>query len=515
MIKDEGFDAASVLEGLIARLKSGDYQALATEGTVEKLARVLAELRRYQENDFDFREIGNHLYDGLYISDGTGKTLYINKAYTRITGILPEQVVGRNVREIEEEGKLYKNAVTMEVIKHKKRVNSVGISLVNGKKMLITGSPIFDENGNVKKVVISNREMTDLLEMRAELEASQEKLKAVEEDERKNRQEIEHLRRQQLGKGSLIGRSQEIENLSRLIKQVAMVDVTVLITGETGVGKEVVANEIYASSSRKNGSFIKVNCAAIPANLLEAELFGYEKGAFTGASASGKAGLFELAHKGTILLDEIGDLPPDLQSKLLRIIQHKEVTRIGGTRPIELDVRIISATNRDLRELVKAGKFREDLYYRLNVFPIHISPLRSRPEDIEPLAIHFINLFNRKHGKALYISRAGIEILKGYHWPGNVRELQNVIERMVVISEAEGPIDEEKLANILDSDGHGLSDYLLKEAGLKGLIENMERKIIEKVLSQSGSTREAAKVLKIDQSTIVKKAKKLGINTRR
>ncbi|MCR4443277.1 MAG: sigma 54-interacting transcriptional regulator [Peptococcaceae bacterium] len=515
MLKDEGFDAVSFLEDFINRLASRNFQELTMEDTKENLARVLTEFKQYKENDFDFREIGNHLYDGLYISDGTGKTLYINKAYTRITGIRPDQIIGRNVKEIEEEGKLYKNAVTMEVIKHKKRVNSVGISLVNGQKMLITGSPIFDEHGNVKKVVISNREMTDLLEMRAELEASQEKLKAVEEDERKSRQEIEHLRKLQLGKGSIIGKSQEIENVTRLIKQVAGVDVTVLITGETGVGKEVVANEIYASSSRKNGAFIKVNCAAIPANLLEAELFGYEKGAFTGANAAGKAGLFELAHKGTILLDEIGDLPLDLQSKLLRIIQHKEVTRIGGTTPIELDVRIISATNRDLRELVKAGKFREDLYYRLNVFPIHISPLRSRPEDIEPLAIHFVNVFNKKYGKALYISRTGIEILRSYNWPGNVRELQNVIERMVVISEMEGPIDEEKLANILDSDSNGLSDYLLKEAGLKGLVENTERKIIEKVLSQYGSTREAAKILKIDQSTIVKKAKKLGIKTTR
>ena len=278
-----------------------------------------------------------------------------------------------------------------------------------------------------------------------------------------------------------------------------------------GVGKEVVANEIYASSSRKNGPFIKVNCAAIPANLLEAELFGYEKGAFTGAVSAGKMGMFELADKGTVLLDEIGEMPLELQSKLLRVIQHKEVTRIGGAKPVKLDVRIISATNCDLKSLVQQGKFREDLYYRLNVFPIHIPPLRSRVEDIAVLTDHLLDVYNTRYGKTTTIETMGYEALKQYGWPGNVRELQNIIERLVIISDPITEITVEQIANLLNIDPY-FSEIMKKETGLKEIVETIERKTIEKALTLCGSTRKAAQVLKVDQSTIVKKAKRLGIS---
>ncbi|WP_333595762.1 sigma 54-interacting transcriptional regulator, partial [Anaerospora hongkongensis] len=263
----------------------------------------------------------------------------------------------------------------------------------NGIKMLITGNPLFDTAGNVKKVVVIDREITDLLAMKAELEESQQKIKAVEDATIKKKQEIEHLRSMQLNT-NLIGNSVEMQQVIKQISQVANLDVTLLITGETGAGKEVVANEVYLQSSRNSGPFIKVNCAAIPATLLEAELFGYEKGAYTGAATSGKMGLFELADKGTLLLDEIGDMPIELQSKLLRVIQYKEIVRIGGTKPIKLDVRILAVTNSDLKEFVKKGRFREDLYYRLSVFPIHIPPLRARAGDIEDLTRHFLAMYN-------------------------------------------------------------------------------------------------------------------------
>lgn len=505
MNSQTSFNASRFIEALIEKTDATTVR--------EGLKKVLAGLNDYEMNGVDFREILNHMYDGIYISDGNGKTLFVNEAYCKITGIKPEQVVGKNVKEIE--GYLYKNAVTLEVIKHKKQVNSVGESLVNSQKMLITGKPIFDQAGNVKMVVIIDREMTDLMEMKAELESSQHKLKVVKEHERKSRQEIEHLRKLSFKNVDLIGVSQSIKDLTKIIDQVAGADVTVLITGETGVGKEVVANEIYANSSRKDGPFIKVNCAAIPSNLLEAELFGYEKGAFTGANVSGKAGLFELAHKGTILLDEIGEMSIDLQSKLLRVIQHQEITRIGGTKPIKLNVRILSATNRDLKELVKNGDFREDLYYRLNVFPIYIPPLRLRTEDIEVLTRHFIDMLNKKYGKSITIGKSGIELLQHYSWPGNVRELQNVLERLVIVNEHDAIIDEQQLENILNVDFNNLLGLLNKEAGLKEIVENIERKTLEKVLAQCKNTREAAKILKIDQSTIVKKAKKLGIKLKR
>ncbi|MDR3565391.1 MAG: sigma 54-interacting transcriptional regulator [Negativicutes bacterium] len=495
------------LADLISKAESfNNDQLFDGKNVAEGLKIIMEELRQAQ--DFDFREIGDHLYDGIYIADGAGKTLYVNKAYSRITGIKPEEVVGKSVADCEQGG-LYKNAVTPQVIKDKKQVNAMGESTRNGIKMLITGNPIFDEAGNVKKVVVIDREITDLLKMKTELEDSQQKMKAVEQDKNKNKLEIEHLRKMHLNK-NLIGQSPEIRQIIRMIQQVADLDITVLITGETGVGKEVVANEIYINSTRKGGPFIKVNCAAIPGNLLEAELFGYDRGAFTGAASGGKLGMFELADKGTILLDEIGEMPLELQSKLLRVIQHKEVTRVGGRRPVQLDVRILAATNGDLRELVRQGRFREDLYYRLNVFPIHMPPLRLRVVDIEPLSRHFLAVYNAKYGKVVEIEPSGIEILKRYAWPGNIRELQNIIERLVIIADQSARISAEQIGPLLNLDPY-YTELLNQELGLKEMVASVEKRTIEKVLVLCGSTRKAAKILRIDQSTIVKKAKKLGI----
>jgi len=507
-MKEKLDKSEAILKDLITKIEKQNGNISSHKEFWEGLQQVLNELT--VAKDLDFREIGDHLYDGIYITDGDGKTLYVNAAYTRITGIQPDEVIGKYVHELVNQG-VYLNAVTPEVISQKKQVNAMGESLRNGTKMLITGSPVLDGEGNVKKIVIIDREITDLLEMKAELEASQKQIKAVSKDKMKNALEVEHLRKQQLNK-NLIGNSLETQQVMKMVKQVAGLDVTVLITGETGSGKEVVANEIYVNSARKNCPYIKVNCAAIPSNLLEAELFGYAKGAFTGATTSGKIGLFELADKGTILLDEIGDMPMELQSKLLRVIQHKEVTRIGGTKPIKLDVRILSATNCELKDLVKQGKFREDFYYRLNVFPIHIPPLRSRVDDIESLARHFLGIYKAKYSKKTKIEPLGYEMLRQYSWPGNIRELQNIIERLVIVSESNEAISNEQIGNLLNIHPSYMTELVVDEMGLKEIVNNIERKTIEKALSLCGSTRKAAKVLKVDQSTIVKKAKKLGIS---
>lgn len=502
------FYSIDFLADLINKLDNDDDEISTQKEKIrEGLKNVSEELRQLKE--FDFREIGDHLYDGLYIADGSGKTLYVNKAYTRITGLKAEEVVNKYVNDIVKEG-LYKNAVTPEVIKKKKQVNSMGTSTRNGIKMLITGIPIFDEQGNVKKVVVIDREITDLLAMQVDLEASQQKMKAVEEDENKHKQEIEHLRKRHLNK-NLVGESLGIQQVTQMIQQIANLDVTVLIMGETGTGKEVVADEIYMNGIRKESPFIKVNCAAIPANLLEAELFGYEKGAFTGASPSGKIGMFELADKGTLLLDEIGEMTMELQSKLLRIIQHKEVTKIGGRKPVKLDVRIIAATNCELKEMVKQGKFREDLYYRLNIFPIHIPALRSRVEDVMLLAQHFLGIYNKKYGKSTVIEQLGLEVFKHYAWPGNIRELQNIIERLVIISDQNMIISAQQIENLLNIDSCN-AELFNQELGLKEIVASVEKKTIEKALAIYGTTRKVAEILKIDQSTVVKKAQKLGIH---
>ncbi|WNS76671.1 sigma 54-interacting transcriptional regulator [Bacillus sp. DTU_2020_1000418_1_SI_GHA_SEK_038] len=438
-----------------------------------------------------YKKICDELYDGIYITDGEGKTIYVNKAYSRITGLAPELVLNKYVSELMKAG-LFKNAITPDILKTKKPINAMA-EIRTGVKVLISGSPILNNEGNVEKVVVINRDMSDLLEMQDKLNASQN--------------EIEHLRNLQISK-SFIGTSEEIQPVIQMIHQVANLDVTVLITGETGVGKEVVGNEIYSNSNRKGKPFIKVNCAAIPASLLEAELFGYEAGAFTGASSRGKVGMFELADKGTLLLDEIGEMPLELQSKLLRIIQEKEVTRVGGTKSIKFDVRIIASTNCDLSLLVKQGKFREDLFYRLNVFPIHIPSLRDRIGDIEVLTKHFLYHYNTKYGKKVSLDDEVYDVFQTYKWPGNIRELQNVIERMVIISEKYKSIDVGLAKKILNIEFEGTSNT---EISLKEILEKVERQTIQSALKKYGSTRKIAAALKISQSSVVKKAKKLGI----
>lgn len=443
----------------------------------------------------DYKKICDELYDGIYISDEKGKTLYVNKSYSRITGLSPDLVLGKYVSDLMKEG-LYKNAITPDIIKTKKPINAMA-EIRTGVKVLISGSPILDHEGNLKKVVVINRDMSDLLDMQEKLVASQN--------------EIEHLRKLQVT-NKLIGKSDEIQPIIQMVHQVANLDVTVLITGETGVGKEVIGNEIYINSDRHGKPFIKVNCAAIPANLLEAELFGYEAGSFTGASSKGKIGMFELADKGTLLLDEIGEMPLELQSKLLRIIQEKEVTRVGGTKPVKFDVRILAATNCDLYELVKKGKFREDLYYRLNVFPIHIPPLRDRFSDIELLTKHYLDIYNTKYGKQVLLDREVYQVFQTYTWPGNIRELQNVIERLVITSQKYQNINDTLAKKILNIELESTESANV-ELSLKEIVEEVERKTIEKALKDYGSTRKAAAVLKISQSSVVKKAKRLGIHT--
>lgn len=451
----------------------------------------------------DFREISDSLYDGMYISDGGGRTLFINEAYTRITGIEKEQVIGRTVEEISREGKLYKGAVTTEVLKKKERISSIGKSLVNNKEHLVTGTPIFDDSGNVRLVVINNRDISDLKELES-------KMMKMQSNQILANEEIKFLRKQ-LSSKAITSIDKSMVSIMELIDTIAPIDVTVLITGESGTGKEVIADEIYLRSRRNQKPFIKINCAAIPAELLESELFGYEKGAFTDAKKSGKIGMFELANQGTILLDEIGDMPIKLQTKLLRVLQDKEIVRLGGEAPIKLDIRLIASTNKDLQREMMEGRFRDDLFYRLNVVPIHIRPLRERIDDIESLTEEFIEKYNKKYGKRVSLEIDSYEILKEYKWPGNIRELENLIERMVVINR-DGVIKYDNILNILYADeafkNGQKTDLMLKEA-----VENLEKEMIMGAINYCGSVNKAAQKLGLSQPALWKKCKKLDIKT--
>jgi TyrR family helix-turn-helix protein len=284
--------------------------------------------------------------------------------------------------------------------------------------------------------------------------------------------------------------------------QASQADATVLISGETGTGKEIVARIIHRSGQRKDNPFISVNCAALPESLLEAELFGYESGAFTGAHSRGKMGLFEAAQGGILFLDEVAELSESMQAKLLRAIQEKRVRRIGGTQEIELDVRLVAATNKDLRQRVEQGEFREDLFYRLNVIHISIPPLRRRREDIPLLAEHFLNTFNRKYGTRKELSRNTTEALLQYHWPGNVRELENIVERLVVFDRSSSP-DTELLPDRIAA-GSTFSAY----SSLREIVEKAEREAILQAYEECQSTRKAAERLKISQATLSRKLRK-------
>lgn len=458
---------------------------------------------KFLESYFDFEEIANNLFDGIYISNGEGKTLFINEAYTRITGITPKEVIGINVKELLEKN-LYKGAVTLEVIEKKERISKIGEITKTKKELLLTGSPILDENGKVKMVVINNRDITELKEV-------EKKLEKLKDNSRRKEEEIKFLRSQQVSKKKIIYQSDSMKEVISLVEKIAPTDITVLITGESGTGKEMIADEIYYKSLRYGKPFIKVNCAAIPGELLESELFGYVKGAFTGSDKNGKIGLFELADNGTILLDEIGDMPIKLQTKLLRVLQTREIMKIGSTIPIKLNIRIIASTNQNLQELIKKEKFREDLYYRLNVLPINIKPLRERKEDIKELILEFLNHYKKKYNKNLYICDDVINVMEEYDWYGNIRELENFIERLVVIN-TNGKIDKKDVTHLLFNEN---SIFFEEEYDLKKIVAEVEKKVIEKALGKFGSTRQASIHLKIDQSTIVKKCKKLNIKIKK
>ena len=304
----------------------------------------------------------------------------------------------------------------------------------------------------------------------------------------------------------IVGRSKQIMEVIEIVHKVAPTDATVLLRGESGVGKELFARAIHYLSKRSDKPFVAVNCAAIPESLLEAELFGYEKGAFTGAYTS-KKGKFELANGGTIFLDEIGDMPLNLQVKLLRVLQEKEIERLGGSKPIKVDVRIIAATNRNLEELIKQGKFREDLYYRLNVVPVFIPPLRERKEDIPPLVWHFVENFSKEYKKNIKVSSEVMEAFLNYDWPGNVRELQNVIERMVIL-DTDGVLTAEDLPE-------EIRNFKRKEelVSLNGnSIWDIEKKLIEEALEKSGYViKKAAKILGMTPRQVSYRIKKYGI----
>ncbi len=442
-------------------------------------------------------------YDGIYITDSNGLTLKTNTAIERITGIPKEYYVGKNVGTLINRG-ILKNSVTKKVLEYKRTVSVVQKNYV-GNETILTGSPVFDDNGEIEKIVTNIRDLSDLNELQAELVK-------VNKLNDKYKRELQRLKNKPDQLKDIITKSEQMKMIYDTAKRIANIDATVLILGDTGVGKDVLANYIFSNSSRsKVGEFIKVNCGAIPAELLESELFGYEGGAFTGANSKGKPGMFELANRGILFLDEIGELPLSLQVKLLRVLQDGEIQRVGGTLPKKIDVRIITATNRSLKVMVEEGDFREDLYYRLNVIPIKVPPLRERRDDILPLIQLFLQQISEKYHLNKEFDYDLKDFFLSYDWPGNIRELSNLIERLVVTTN-------EKVISMEDlpAEYHQANDVTINSIlPLKDAIEAAEKKVLTLAAKKYENTYEIAKALESSQPTIVRKLKKYEISIRR
>ncbi len=465
---------------------------------ISEIESVSQELASVKELNRELDSVIQSSSDGFVVTDAAGVIIRINAAFGKMSLSTAQELYGHRIQELGEEG-IYAHSL-MDVVLQRKHPVTV-MENKQDHSFLVTGSPVFDEEGRLVRVVINLRDMTMLNQLRQELLES----KRLSE---KYHLELAELRNRH-DTGGIIASSPEMEQVLELIMRVAKVDSTVLLLGESGVGKEGMAKLLHSRSPRCAGPFIKVNCGAIPEQLLESELFGYESGAFTGARREGKIGMFELAHNGTLLLDEIGDLPFNLQAKLLRVLQEREVVPVGGTKPRQVNVRILAATHKDLEEMVRQGQLREDLFFRLNVVPIWIPPLRERRSDIIPLLHYFRERFSKKFGLHREFAPDAVEAFYQYGWPGNVRELENMVERLIVMAPNE-LITLSQLPPVFQrpqDEGGGV--FVRALMPLKEAVLEVERQLIDKAMEKYGSTYKAAEALGVNQSTVVRRLAKL------
>ncbi|WP_260287214.1 sigma 54-interacting transcriptional regulator [Peribacillus aracenensis] len=468
---------------------------------ISNLEKISEELDSVRKLNKQLEAIITASYDGIIITDCNGEFIRYNQAIEKLFELDYSKRYHKNLFK---NFPSFKTNIIKQVLNERKSMTLPVVMEEAGINLIITLNPVIGEK-NIDYIVVNVRNITDLIQLKKEVEEN----KLLTE---RYKEELSQYRTELKSRVNFIAESPKMKHVLHLIKKVSSFDSTTLILGESGTGKEEIARLIHLNSSRSEGPLITINCGAIPEALLESELFGYEKGAFTGAGQKGKPGMFELADKGTLFLDEVGDLPLPLQVKLLRVIQEREVTRIGGTKTIGVNVRILAATNMQLDEKVKRGEFRQDLFFRLNVIPIMIPPLRERAEDLIPLIAIFLHEFNQLYRMSKKFTSDSYEMLLKYNWPGNVRELRNVIERCFVLSEGNDINVKEIKYPIF------VPQEVSKEQGmvdvdeirpLKEAIMEYEKKLIGKALEKYGNTYKAAEILHVDQSTIVRKLQKL------
>jgi transcriptional regulator with PAS, ATPase and Fis domain len=474
--------------------------AIAIFQDLTDLEQVARELEIVKGLNTTLDTVLNIIYDGIIVIDENGYISLSNRVLREFMELAPEQLTGKHITELFPDSRLH--------IVAKTGIPETGdIQHIQGKPLIVSKLPIV-KDGKVAGAVgkITFPQMAEIRELADNLSFLQNKVAYYQE-------ELERTKKAHGVLDDLIAESAIMKRIKGEIAYVAKSTSTVLITGESGTGKEVIAQAIHRCSDRKEGSFIKVNCAAIPENLLEAEIFGYASGAFTGALKGGKPGRFELADGGTIFLDEVGDMPMVLQAKILRVIQEREFERLGDTRTRKVNVRILAATNKDLQKAIANGEFREDLYYRLNVIGFHLPPLREHPEDIPPLAEKFIRKYNRLlRGGITGVSEKVMEVLGNYHWPGNIRELENVIERAVNYARS-GVIQQAHLPSYLCStlEPVTVQGTFEKDTYQNKLIETEKEMILSAIQKAGGNKTRAAKLLNLSRSRLYVKMKRYGI----
>lgn len=440
------------------------------------------------------------------ITDAEGKLVFLSKNYQELLNVKNNDYLGKPIRDIIPNSEIY------HILENKKEDIGHLFRLKNGQTVVCNRIPIMDDDkllGVISSATFYNLNEVNILNQQIK-ELQKENL-AI-----KNKlSEITFSSRQRYSIKNIIGESSQIISIKETIQRFAESDLTFLITGETGTGKEVFANAVHELSKRNNKNFVKINCAAIPKDLLESELFGYEPGSFTGALKEGKIGKFEHANGGTLLLDEIGEMPLSLQSKLLRVLQENELERVGGLKTIKLDVRVICSTNQNIEELVENGEFRRDLYYRINVVDINIPPLRERLEDIPPLCNYFINQINEINGLGVTnINNEVYSLFKKYEWTGNIRELKHVLER-ACIAAGSGPLKLEHFDFLVSRFYKQKNNSVEPDTNnqtLQAITSEVEKeRIIKTLIETKGNKSEAAKLLNIDRSSLYNKLKKYNI----
>jgi transcriptional regulator with PAS, ATPase and Fis domain len=466
---------------------------------VEEMAMEIEHIKNLNQ---DLNAILSTIYDEILVVNSKGELIrYSDSFISEFWGVQLKDLIGKSLLDLEDKG-FFSPSVTRLVLEQKKKVSIVQETKA-GKKILAVGNPVFNDKGEIERIIIASRDITETTKLKTEL-------REIRKISDQYKQELDSFKNKDHFLKKLVYCSPKMKQIMEHVTKVSNFSSTVLINGESGVGKEVIAQAIHQLGSRSNQPFLKLNCGAIPENLLESELFGYTKGSFTGADKNGKEGYFQKADKGILFLDEIGEMPPSLQVKLLRVLQEQEVIQIGSTTPIKIDVQIVAATNKKLEKMVEQGTFREDLFYRLNVIPIDVPPLRERPEDIPLLAFHFLQQLNERYHKNYHLSPDALNLLEVYSWPGNIRELQNMIERLAVSADHQ-TIDADFVSKFLSLGSKLKSEkpVITKILPLQEALEYVEEQLILLAMKQYKTTTKAAKALGVSQSSVSRKYQKI------